>query len=157
MLGRMANPVRHRSGARLIAVGSIGVALALAGCGQRDADPSDDPAPATQQRPSETETSQSASTEPPKKTTGTEPPQDKAYTVASVAGTWHNDDLQWVLHLKPSGAFVEDFNGVKKLRTGTFSVDGRAFGLEGGDGETMTGMLRNARTLVLGDLVLKKR
>jgi len=144
----MANPVRHRSGARLIAVGSIGVALALAGCGQRDADPSDDPAPATQQRPSETETSKSASTEPP---------QDKAYTVASVAGTWHNDDLQWVLHLKPSGAFVEDFNGVKKLRTGTFSVDGRTFGLKGGDGETMTGTLRNARTLVLGDLVLKKR
>jgi hypothetical protein len=98
--------------------------LGLGGCGKSDDDP--------QGSPSAGETTSSSPTE------STSTPPDDA---ASLVGDWHDDDAKWVVHFHDDGTYVEDFEGVKDFRTGTFEVAGTTVSLVGGDGNTDTGTI----------------
>ena len=68
-------------------------------------------------------------------------------------GVWRNRDLQWVLRIKKNGRFVDDFAGVKNIRSGTWRLKGKRVVLKGGDGITTRGRLR-AKTLTIKGTVL---
>lgn len=103
-----------------------------------------------------TYTSQSAEPSTSPSTDDGRLPDPKTMSAADVADTWRNREQQWVLRLKPGGRFVEDYNGVKHLRTGTWEVDNGRFSLKGGDGNTLQGRFRDSQTLVLNGSVLKR-
>lgn len=60
-----------------------------------------------------------------------------------IAGTWRSDAEDWTVHFAPDGSFVEDFQGNKGMRSGTWSVKGDVVALEGGDGNTDKGTIVN--------------
>ena len=110
----------------------VGLALlGLGACGTSD-DPAD--APATR------ETTTSSSTPAP-----TSEPTDEPSS--ALSGDWHDVDAKWVVHFHDDGTYVEDFEGVKDFRVGTYSVDGTTVSLIGDDGNTDKGTIEG-ETLV---------
>lgn len=138
----------------------LGLILAVAGCGN-DADRSSDQptkSATTTASPTPSATETAPSTTP---TPGTSPTAKKTEKApgkyASLAGDWeHKDPEFWTLHFKADGTFVEDFDGVEEIRTGTFTVNGSKFLLKGGDGDNSKGTLKG-NTLTFGGEVLTKQ
>ncbi len=90
----------------------------LAGCAEDDASTPADPTSAT---PSATVDS-----------------QDPA---AAIVGSWRSEEADWTVHFADDGTFVEDFEGNKDFRSGTFTVEGSVVNLVGDDGNTNSGEL----------------
>lgn len=106
-----------------LATGALGLAVAtLSGCGSSD--PAETPPPATP-------TSETPTPSPSASTLGDE--------AAALVGDWEIPSEDYVLHLKDDGTFVQDFQGLKDFRTGTFTVEGETISLVGGDGDTDEG------------------
>lgn len=100
--------------------------VGLGGCGKSD-DPKDSP------------TTSKTTTTPT-----TEPTPDAA---AELVGDWHDVAAKWVVHFHEDGTYVEDFQGVKDFRVGTYAVDGSTVSLIGDDGNTDKGTIEG-ETLV---------
>lgn len=112
-----------------LATGALGLAVAtLSGCGSSD--PAETPSPATPT----SETSTTAPTPSPSAST----PGDEA---AALVGDWEIPAEDYVLHLKDDGSFVQDYQGLKDFRTGTYTVEGKTISLVGGDGDTDEGTI----------------
>ncbi|WP_370618623.1 hypothetical protein [Mumia sp. Pv 4-285] len=154
------------------AASSALVALVLASCGTPD-DEADADATATSAAPSPSATA-TATTEPvatpePSATTAPSPSATPSPTAASTSGAstpsaraknpvgrWRNRELQWVLRIKASGRFVDDFAGVKNVRSGKWRLRGtRTIVLVGGDGVTTRGKLAGD-TITIRGTVLKR-
>lgn len=158
----MLHPMKTRDLA-LPAV-ALGLVLTLAGCGNDDPTSSDEPTKSASTTasptPSATETTPTptpAPTSPPTTPPTTKKTPKPAGKYAALAGDWqHKDPEFWTLHFKADGTFVEDFDGVKEIRTGTFTVNGSSFLLKGGDGDNSKGTLKG-NTLTFGEEVLTKQ
>lgn len=110
----------------------VGLALlGLGACGESDP-PADKPAAG------ETSTTGSPSTPT------AEPTSDAA---SELVGDWQDADAKWVVHFHDDGTYVEDFEGVKDFRVGTYTVDGSTVSLIGDDGNTDEGQIES-ETLV---------
>lgn len=72
-----------------------------------------------------------------------EPTASATMGETEIAGTWRSDAEDWTVHFAPDGTFVEDFQGNKGMRSGTWSVEGDVVALEGGDGNTDKGTIVN--------------
>lgn len=88
-----------------------------------------DPAPTT---PAATTAPTTAPT-----TSGATPPSIP--TAQDLVGDWESTKAEWVMHFKSDGTFVEDFQGNKDFRVGTYKVSGTEISLIGGDGNTDKG------------------
>jgi len=99
--------------------------LGLGACGKSD-EPAD--------RPTPTETTTSSSPSAPT----SDPTEDPA---SGLTGDWHDVDAQWVVHFHDDGTYVEDFEGVKDFRVGTYDIDGATVSLIGDDGNTDKGTI----------------
>lgn len=73
---------------------------------------------------------------------------------AELVGTWSDEKADWTVHFNDDGTFVEDYQGIKDFRVGTYEVDGETVKLIGDDGNTTTGTVTGV-TLVfkLGTLI----
>ncbi len=140
--------------------------------GDAGADPtatSPSPSASDSPTPSATATTAPAGTttqtpEPPDTTSAPTPsatatPSEAAKPAASAkrspVGRWRNRELAWVLRIKASGRFVEDFDGVKNIRSGTWRLKGKVVVLKGGDGITTRGRLAGD-TITIRGTVLKR-
>ncbi|MGH1562292.1 hypothetical protein [Mumia sp. DW29H23] len=116
---------------------------------------------ASEPTPSPTASDAPPSTTPPTTapTPGaTEPtasPQALAAAARGPVGVWRNRELKWVLRIRKGGRFVEDFDGVKNIRSGTWRRKGTVVVLKGGDGVTTRGKLTR-NTLTIRGTVLKR-
>lgn len=154
---------------------ALALLLALAGCGGGDTSSgsadqtSASPEPAaTSSAPTATEATPTASGSAPTPTEPTTPAPEPTATAPSTpsagelsaakagrgpVGVWRNRELQWRLRIKKSGRFVDDFAGVKNIRSGTWRLKGKRVVLKGDDGITTRGRLR-AKTLTIKGTVL---
>ena len=104
----------------------VGLALlGLGACGTSD-EPADKPTP--------TETTTSSSPSAPT----SDPTEEPA---SGLTGDWHDVDAKWVVHFHDDGTYVEDFEGVKDFRVGTYDIDGSTVSLIGDDGNTDKGTI----------------
>ena len=104
----------------------VGLALlGLGACGTSD-EPADKPTP--------TETTTSSSPSAPT----SDPTEEPA---SGLTGDWHDVDAKWVVHFHDDGTYVEDFEGVKDFRVGTYDIDGATVSLIGDDGNTDQGTI----------------
>ncbi|KRC64365.1 hypothetical protein ASE12_06040 [Aeromicrobium sp. Root236] len=104
----------------------VGLALlGLGACGTSD-EPADKPTP--------TETTTSSSPSAPT----SDPTEEPA---SGLTGDWHDVDAKWVVHFHDDGTYVEDFEGVKDFRVGTYDIDGATVSLIGDDGNTDKGTI----------------
>ena|SRR5689334_14484330 len=104
----------------------VGLALlGLGACGTSD-EPADKPTP--------TETTTSSSPSAPT----SDPTEEPA---SGLTGDWHDVDAKWVVHFHDDGTYVEDFEGVKDFRVGTYNIDGATVSLIGDDGNTDKGTI----------------
>ncbi|WP_262852404.1 hypothetical protein [Mumia quercus] len=154
---------------------ALALLLALAGCGDGDPatssaerTPSASPQPTTTS-PAPTATTESATEPVPETsdapTTPAPPPPSETASAPSAAelsaakagrgpvGVWRNREMQWVLRIKKSGRFVDDFAGVKNIRSGSWRLKGKRVVLKGDDGIITRGRLR-AKTLTIKGTVL---
>lgn len=83
----------------------------------------------------ETSTPAEPTTAAPSATVGSQDP------AGSIAGTWRSEAADWTVHFADDGTFVEDFEGNKEFRRGTYSVEGAVVQLEGDDGNGSSGDL----------------
>ncbi|WP_332642900.1 hypothetical protein [Aeromicrobium sp.] len=60
---------------------------------------------------------------------------------ADLVGTWSDEAAEWTVHFNDDGTFVEDYQGIKDFRVGTYSVDGETVALKGDDGITTAGSI----------------
>ncbi|MBW9206579.1 hypothetical protein KV097_11565 [Mumia sp. zg.B17] len=147
---------------------ALALLLALAGCGDGDTTSGSADQTSASPEPPATETTATASSSTPTPTTATTPAPSPTASAPSTpsadelsaakagrgpVGVWRNRDLQWVLRIKKSGRFVDDFAGVKNIRSGTWRLKGKRVVLKGGDGITTRGRLR-AKTLTIKGTVL---
>jgi hypothetical protein len=77
-------------------------------------------------------------------------------TAADLVGDWEDPGEKWTVHFRDDGTYVEDYQGVKDFRVGTYSITDGAVKLEGDDGNTDQGTVEG-ETLVfkLGTLQRK--
>ncbi|MCW2747986.1 MAG: hypothetical protein JWP10_1128 [Nocardioidaceae bacterium] len=125
----------------IAAFGVLLSALVLSGCNNDSQSVSDDPTTEVTTAPTTP-----ASSEP---TAG-------EITAETIVGDWEAPDVEWVMHFKSDGTFVEDFEGVTDFRTGNFKVDGSTVTLEGGDGENDSGKIEG-ETLIFTLGTLKRQ
>ena len=87
-------------------------------------------------------------------TSATPTPTATTADAKSLVGDWADTAADWAVHFNEDGTFVEDFQGIKDFRVGTYEVDGEKVSLIGDDGNTSTGTIVGV-TLVfkLGTLV----
>lgn len=164
----------------------LAAALTLTACGGADDDTADSPgATATSQPPTTTDTADAPSaTEAPAPTDASPTPTETATestpipppTATSEApsapsagelaaakagrgpvGVWRNRELQWVLRIKKNGRFVDDFAGVKNIRSGKWRLKGKKVILKGGDGVTTRGRLRSKTLTIKGTVLVRVR
>lgn len=86
-----------------------------------------------------------ATTAPTSATTTPPTPATTAPTLSSakdLVGDWESTKTEWVMHFKSDGTFVEDFQGNKDFRVGTYKVSGTEVSLIGGDGNTDKGQIK---------------
>ncbi len=77
-------------------------------------------------------------------TTAPTSPATIAPTISSakdLVGDWESPKSEWVVHFKSDGTFVEDFQGLKDFRVGTYAVSGTEVSLVGGDGNADKGRI----------------
>ena len=165
----------------------LAAALTLTACGGADDDTADSPgatatsqpptttdtadAPSASEAPASTDASPATPTEtatdstpiPPPTATSEAPSTPSAGELASAkagrgpVGVWRNRELQWVLRIKKNGRFVDDFAGVKNIRSGKWRLKGKKVILKGGDGVTTRGRLRSKTLTIKGTVLVRVR
>ena len=71
-----------------------------------------------------------------------EPTSQTTDAYAEIAGSWHDEHVNWTVHFSDDGTFSEDFQGNVEMRTGTFTVQDGVVTLEGGDGNNNSGTIK---------------
>ncbi len=114
----------------------------LVGCGRYDG--ASEEQPASPSSPSATEPAGSTASPSGGDGTVTSVIPEAA---ADLVGDWENPDATWVVHFRADGTFVEDYEGVKDFRVGTYTLEDGTVALEGDDGNTDKGEVKGS-TLV---------
>lgn len=71
-----------------------------------------------------------------------EPTTQANEAYAEIAGSWHDESVNWTVHFSDDGTFSEDFQGNVEIRTGTFTIADGVVTLEGGDGNNNSGTIK---------------
>ncbi len=154
----------------------LALVLTVAGCGEGDTSAGTPEGTVTSSAPTATTAPTTTPTteptpEPAPETPTTpapSPPSDTSSTPSTgelaaakagrgPVGVWRNRELQWVLRIKKNGRFVDDFAGVKNIRSGKWRLKGKKVILKGGDGVTTRGRLKSKTLTIRGTVLVRVR
>jgi hypothetical protein len=125
---------------RIATAGAVLVLITLSGCGRYEG------SSAGEETSSPAAPSPTESLGAPSSPSVTEGPISSVVpeTAADLVGDWEDRDAKWVVHFRSDGTFVEDYEGVKDFRVGTYTLEDGTVRLKGDDGNTDKGQVEGS-------------